>query len=531
MSDEHTTLTDPGLPGGNLTQLSYEGFKACGLTVLSYGALPLQEHVRLLLAQAPAFRRTEVRPMGGGIIDGDDRKLWIGLEGPLGSVVAFYALGSDTEFAEFIQHSVLKPMSTLPSPLQFGIGTVGARVPSDAAAILAGAHAVMLWELEQFADQRPADELDVPPALAADLAQRGWERFTDNGFKTDIPVGVGRTLVVFFTPYDAHSFTLMAPIDRYVAVPEHVRTRSYAPPYVFDTVGDTAVLRQSYPTSAPLPTAATLIDDAHALATYTHSQFSTAETAPAETPRPSPNPTISQPTPQRASQGPTVANSEQRSPIRAEADYPQIFTTTGNQGARPSVPGGLTSAPSQARANLPLLIGSIALAVVAVIVLIVTLRSGDHAPVAGTLTTSNITATPTTAPVPENSDEAALSRLTDLVATDRAAIDASLINVWQPQLSSKRPGLFADGINWAPSDILREHMQLRQMFPNARLLWSGDWPVFSEPNWWVTVSGVPFSSGEDANAWCASQGFDRDHCFAKLLSHDRGPSGTTLMQQ
>ena len=531
MSDEKATLADPGLPDGNLTQLSYQGFKSCGLTVLSYGALPLQAHVRLLLAQAPAFRRTEVRPMGGGIIDGDDRKLWIGLEGPLGSVVAFYALGSDSAFAEFIQHSVLKPMSTLPSPLQFGIGTVGARVPSDAAAILASAHAVMLWDLEQFADQRPADELEVPPALAADLAQHGWERFTDNGFKTDIPVGVGRTLAVFFTPYDAHSFTLMAPIDKYVAVPEHVRTRSYAPPYVFDTVGDTAVLRQSYPTSAPLRTAANLIDDANALATYTHGQFSTTETTPADFPREAPNPTISQPKPQSASQGPTIVNSEPQTPIQAGAGYPQMFTTTGNQSAPPSAPGRLIPAPSQARVNLPLLLCSIALAVVAAIVLIVTLRSGDQTPAAATLPTSSITATATRAPVTETSDEAALSRLTDLVATDRAAIDASLLNVWQPQLSSKHPGLFADGITWAPSDILREHMQLRQRFPNARLLWSGDWPVFSTPNWWVTVAGVPFSSGYEANAWCASQGFDRDHCFAKLLSHDRGLSGTTLLQQ
>lgn len=525
--DERTTLSDPGLPDDNLTQLSYKGFKACGLTVLSYGELPLQEHVRLLLAHAPAFRDTEVRPVGGGTIGGDDHKLWIGLEGPLGSVVSFFALSSDSNFVGFIQHSVLKPMSALPSPLRFGIGTGGASVPSAAARILASAHAVPLWELEEFANQRPVDELDVPPALAADLAQHGWERFTDNGFKADIPLSAGGTLAVFFTPYDAQSFTLMAPIDKYVVVPEYVRTRSYAPPYVFDAVGDMAVLRQSYPTSAPLPTAASLMDDAHALATYTHGQFSSAETTPADMPTPSSSPTISHPRPQEQTEvryPPPQGSAAPGDPLAAGP------STIGYRAAPPSASGPLATAPNQVQGRSPLLLGGIALAVIAVVLLIVTHQSTDKSPATGTIATSSMTATATRAPATRTVEDAQ-SALTDLAATDRAAVEASLVNVWQPQLSSKRPGLVAEGITWTASDILREHRQLRQRFPNARLLWSGDWPVFSAPTWWVTVAGVPFQTGEQANAWCASQGFDRDHCFAKLLSHDRGPSGTTLMRR
>lgn len=161
----------------------------------------------------------------------------------------------------------------------------------------------------------------------------------------------------------------------------------------------------------------------------------------------------------------------------------------------------------------------------------ITRRGTDQTPSAGTLGASSITAAAVGTPATGTVEDAAQSALTDLAAEDRVAIDASLLEVWQPQLSSKRPGLVADGITWSASDIMREHLQLRQRFPGARLLWSGDWPVFSSPTWWVTVAGVPFDGGDQANGWCTSEGFDADHCFAKLLSHNRGSSGTTIMRR
>lgn len=658
--DGRTTLSDPGLPDGNLTQLSYEGFKACGLTVLSYGELPLHDHVRLLLEHAPAFRGTEVRPLGGGIIGGDDRNLWIGLQGPRGSVVAFYALGSD---GDFVQHSVLKPMSALPSPVQWGIGTVGASVPAGAAHILSSAHAVPLWEVEPFTGQRPADELDIPPAIAADLALHGWERFTDNGFKTDVAVDAGGTLAVFFTPYDAHSFTLMAPIDKYAVVPEFVRTRTYAPPYVFDAVGDMAVLRRTYPARAPLPTAADLIADARALATYTHDQFSSAPTHPAAAPTQPLRSTTSYPPPSGSpvlGYPPPVPPTSGYAPPSANLVPPNYSPSQGPitppYGTHPAAHGLPGNARAAAHRRSPLLLAGAALGVVALMLLAfslmdsggssspapssggaiapvrvdqvtacnsaptfspqsaslgptglsigtritptcaggdllansrlqvnvvdgsgrnvasgvfdttsapltaasggstttlifpagtywrtpssvdqlrmtVTREGADQTPSAGTVGASSVTAAGVGTPASGTVEDTAQSALTDLVASDRAAIDASLLDVWQPQLSSKRPGLVADGITWAASDILREHMQLRQRFPGARLLWSGDWPVFNAPIWWVTVAGVPFPSGEQANSWCDSQGFDTDHCFAKLLSHNQNSSGSTLMRR
>jgi len=157
-------------------------------------------------------------------------------------------------------------------------------------------------------------------------------------------------------------------------------------------------------------------------------------------------------------------------------------------------------------------------------------EGSDRSPSANMTSVTALSATAPGAPEFGNIEAAAQSALADIAAADRAYIDANLLNVWQPQLSSKRPGLFADGITWSAPDIVREHMELRQRFPRARLVWSGDWPVYGDPTWWITLSGVSFGSGEQANGWCASQGFDADHCFAKVLSHTSGTSGTTLLR-
>ncbi|MGA5464323.1 hypothetical protein [Mycobacterium sp. NPDC050041] len=149
-------------------------------------------------------------------------------------------------------------------------------------------------------------------------------------------------------------------------------------------------------------------------------------------------------------------------------------------------------------------------------------------PSAGTTGASAVTAIDVGAPEHGSLDAAAFSALVDIVASDLQYIDSNLLEVWQPQLSSKRPGLYYEGVTWQANDIVREHMQLRQRYPDAKLVWSGDWPVYRIKDWWITVSGIPMSSGAAANDWCASEGWDADHCFAKMLSHRLGESGTTM---
>ncbi|TSD96166.1 PQQ-binding-like beta-propeller repeat protein [Gordonia rubripertincta] len=112
--------------------------------------------------------------------------------------------------------------------------------------------------------------------------------------------------------------------------------------------------------------------------------------------------------------------------------------------------------------------------------------------------------------------------------SDRAFILANLNNRWVAQLSSKRPGLVADGRTWNDQAILDEFLALRLRFNDVRLLWSDEWPVFSYQGWWVTVAAATFPGPVEANNWCRTQGFDPDHCFAKLVSTTAGPDGSTL---
>ena len=118
-------------------------------------------------------------------------------------------------------------------------------------------------------------------------------------------------------------------------------------------------------------------------------------------------------------------------------------------------------------------------------------------------------------------------RLRQIAADDRPYVAAVLADHWVPQLSSKRPGVVDNGVVWDNAMTLQEHLDLRRQYPNVRLLWSGDWSTFSAPNFWVTVVGITFSDSAGPLAWCRSQGFDRDHCIAKIISTTHPVEGST----
>lgn len=144
---------------------------------------------------------------------------------------------------------------------------------------------------------------------------------------------------------------------------------------------------------------------------------------------------------------------------------------------------------------------------------------------------TTLTASGELPPAHGSPDDAALATLNDLVVSDRSYVAQNLADRWIPQISSKRPGLVADGITWAPAEILREHLALRQRYDDVRLLWSGEWNTFSEPDWWVTVVGIPSREPESALKWCVSAQLDADHCYAKIVSTTRGTDGTTKLQK
>ncbi len=123
--------------------------------------------------------------------------------------------------------------------------------------------------------------------------------------------------------------------------------------------------------------------------------------------------------------------------------------------------------------------------------------------------------------------QSGLSALRIQADSDKAFILGSLNNHWVAQLSSKRVGLVADGRTWDEKAILDEFLALRLRFADVRLLYSDEWPVFSYQGWWVSVAAATFPGPDEANQWCRSNGFDREHCFAKLISSTAGPDGST----
>ncbi len=140
------------------------------------------------------------------------------------------------------------------------------------------------------------------------------------------------------------------------------------------------------------------------------------------------------------------------------------------------------------------------------------------------------TASALTATTPAGADRGASAgdALRTQANSDRAFILANLNNRWVAQLSSKRPGLVAEGRTWDDQAILDEFLASRLRFSDVRLLWSDEWSVFSYSGWWVTVAANTFPGPDDANTWCRTQGFDPDHCFAKMISTSAGPEGSTL---
>ncbi|MFV9634448.1 hypothetical protein [Mycobacterium neumannii] len=133
---------------------------------------------------------------------------------------------------------------------------------------------------------------------------------------------------------------------------------------------------------------------------------------------------------------------------------------------------------------------------------------------------------PIPAPLPD-AETSSGNQLRSIVASDKPMVLATMTDTWVPQLSSKRLGLVAEGRTWTHAAILAEHQRLRQTYPGARLLWSGDWSTFSHSNFWVTIAGPTYPTAEGALAWCRNNQFDRDHCFAKLVSTTHAVEGST----
>jgi hypothetical protein len=124
-----------------------------------------------------------------------------------------------------------------------------------------------------------------------------------------------------------------------------------------------------------------------------------------------------------------------------------------------------------------------------------------------------------------DSEAASLQQLQQTAAADRGAVEAHLAEHLVPQLSSKSPGVVDDGFTWDNTLTWQEFQRLRQRY-GAKLLSSGDWSTFDALGVWVTVASIAFNDATSALGWCSTQGFDADHCAARLVSTTHPVAGS-----
>jgi hypothetical protein len=146
--------------------------------------------------------------------------------------------------------------------------------------------------------------------------------------------------------------------------------------------------------------------------------------------------------------------------------------------------------------------------------------------------TESTTQDPTTpSPQPVPADPAtALDELNLQVEADRADVEV-LVDQWVPQLSAKRPGLVANGITYDYDEILADFRATQARYPDALLLYSGEYSSFKYGDFWITVMPLPHSDGPAANSWCDGQGIGPDDCYAKMISHTVNYDGATVLRR
>jgi serine/threonine-protein kinase len=131
-----------------------------------------------------------------------------------------------------------------------------------------------------------------------------------------------------------------------------------------------------------------------------------------------------------------------------------------------------------------------------------------------TSTTEPTTTTTTTTVVPVDPEGAAFAAIDQFATGDRAQVE-SLSGSWVPQVSTKAAGLEVNGVVFDWRMTLSDHEQLRSRY-DAIVLRSGDFN-YAKAGFYVTVVPTAYSTPEEANGWCDSQGIGADDCFAKRI--------------
>lgn len=98
---------------------------------------------------------------------------------------------------------------------------------------------------------------------------------------------------------------------------------------------------------------------------------------------------------------------------------------------------------------------------------------------------------------------------------------------WVVQLSAKKEGMEADGYTWTDEDIVDHFEDLHDSYPDAVLLWSGDWSSYDNSDFWVIVRSATYPDSDSALNFCYDEGFGPDDCMAKRLFTTGAPDDTS----
>ena len=110
-------------------------------------------------------------------------------------------------------------------------------------------------------------------------------------------------------------------------------------------------------------------------------------------------------------------------------------------------------------------------------------------------------------------DQDAETQLAEIVSED-ASTSASLEGTWTAQLASSTPGESA-------ANFLDKYYDLKDRYPAAILIWSGDWVGSFGPSSlssWVVLSGDSYATTRPLLEWCVAEGRSEGQCWAKRLS-------------
>ncbi|MGX6450801.1 hypothetical protein [Brevibacterium paucivorans] len=130
----------------------------------------------------------------------------------------------------------------------------------------------------------------------------------------------------------------------------------------------------------------------------------------------------------------------------------------------------------------------------------------------------------------ESPNERAKSELETIVADSEAEL-SKLEEKWVIQLSAKRPGEGTGDDEWNYAKILQEYRDNEKQYGKVAMLKSEKWSSFRVKDFWVTVIPTGYDSPEPALKQCEEFKLDRDNCFAKRLSHTKGPDGSTKLRE